>query len=477
MLPNDIYARAFASAQTGLLLLESSTSRILEANTAFLEISGYRINELIGCGFWELIADREAGAEVQAHLRSGGVASGVDLPFRSPDGRWLVLEINGAPAGDSVLLELRNVTGREEARIAARMETLRAQAGRTARELRGLHASLLAAGELLLIAAGQGRPVLRELSELQQATERAGGIACQLAAFSQQAELKPCGLSLGGLVESMWPRLRELFPPGVDLISDLTSDAAPVVADPAHIRQIILKLATNARDAMGAEGTFCVQTRDALAVEPGLGDIGGGPFGMLAMSDSGPGFDDESWEHLYEPFFSTKANGHLGLGLAAAYGVIRQSGGKLWTYSQPGKGATFRIYLPLAGAQFPVLAIGAGQAHPGITILLVEPHDRMRTTMANALKEAGYRVAAVLHTAEALRLALDQGPPDLLISGPAPELVERLTRLDPQLKVLYLGGYTDALLAQERGLPPRTGLLAKPFEPQTLLAKVSAMLF
>jgi len=481
MLPGDIYALAFQTAQTGLLLLETSTGRILEANAAFLKITGYKIGEVLGCRFWELIADPEAAADVHAHLRCGGVVSGVDLPFQARDRRSLILEISGAPAGDNILLELRDVTGREEARLAARMEMLRAQAGRTAAEFRNLHASLLAAGELLLIAAGQGRPVLRELSELQQATERTAGIAGQLSAFSGQAEWQPRAMSLKDLVESLLPRLRELFACDTELISDLSMDAAPVMADPVQIRQIILKLATNARDAMGVEGTFCIQTGNATAVEPGLGSAGDGPFGMLAMSDSGPGFDDESWEHLYEPFFSTKADGqHLGLGLAAVYGMVRQSGGKLWTYSQPGKGATFRIFFPLAGpllagAQFPALSVPAERAHAG-SILLVEPHDGMRASMANTLKKAGYRVVAVLHSAEALRVAQAQGPPDLLISQPAPELVHRLTRLQPQLKVLYVGGYADSLVAQEYGLPPRTALLARPFEPDTLVAKVTESL-
>jgi len=124
------------------------------------------------------------------------------------------------------------------------------------------------------------------------------------------------------------------------------------------VRQIILKLATNSREAMGRGGTFCLQTGNARTVEPGLGsaEAAGGPYGVLAVSDSGSGLDDQSWAHLYEPFFSTKANGRgLGLGLAAVHGIVRQSGGRLWAYSLPGKGATFRIYLPLAGAHFPAL--------------------------------------------------------------------------------------------------------------------------
>ena len=186
--------------------------------------------------------------------------------------------------------------------------------------------------------------------------------------------------------------------------------------------------------------------------------------------------DDQSWAHLYEPFFSTKANGRsLGLGLAAAYGIVRQSGGRLWADSQPGKGATFRIYLPLAGAHFP--APPAPQMdRSNATILLVEAHDGMRTVMANLLKRRGYRVLAALDSKEALRITEAQGPPDLLISRPEPELAMRLARMQPQLRVLYLGGYADGPVEQDQGLPPRTAILRKPFEPETLLATVLELL-
>ncbi len=477
MPPGDIYARAFQTAQTGLLLLEAATGRILEANAAFLEMSGWACEDVLGRRFWEppLVADADAGAEIQAHLRAGGAVSNAELPLQSHDGRWLVLEVNGAAAEGTILLEVRDVTGREQARQAERMETLRSLAARTAGEFRDLHATLLAAGEMLLIAAGQGRPVLRELEDIQHAGERAASIAGQLMAFSGQADFEMRPLALNELLESMLPRLRQLFPPGIEIIPDL-GEAAPVMADPGQIRQIVLNLAANARDAMGSTGTFCLQTCNASAVESGLGnpDGSGGPYGMLAVSDSGPGLDDPSWAHLYEPLFSTKPNGQ-GLGLSAVYGIVRQSGGKLWVYSQPGKGATFRIYLPLAAGQFPALP-SRDTRHGDATIVLVEPNDTMRTSMANVLKKCGYRVLAVLDPKEALRVAGTLGNPDLLISRPAPELVRWMAQRQPQLKVLYLGGYTDAQLAQEHGLPPRTALLARPFEPDTLVATVAAML-
>ena len=203
--------------------------------------------------------------------------------------------------------------------------------------------------EIMMASASQGGPVHRELEQILEAGERNSAIAGQLLAYHGSTDLQVRPVALNRLVESVLPRLQQLFGRGIEIIADLSPDMAPVMADPVQLRQIILKLAANSREAMESGGTFCLQTASTNTVEPGLGSAGtdGGPYGMLAVSDSGPGFDDQSWAHLFEPFFSTKADGRsLGLGLAAVYGLVRQSGGKLWAHSQPGRGATFRIYLP-----------------------------------------------------------------------------------------------------------------------------------
>jgi two-component system, cell cycle sensor histidine kinase and response regulator CckA len=483
MPPCDIYARVFENAQTGLLLLERDTGRILEANAAFLRMAGRGSTEVVGRSFWAppLLADVDAGTEIHAHLLAGGAVADAELPLQAGDGRWLLLEVSGSATSGLIQLEVRDATGREQARLAKRLEMLRLLAGRTAAEFHNLHRVLRTTGELLLVrGAGQGRPVPGELEEIQQASERASAIAGQLLAFGGGIALQIRPVALNDLLESMLPQLRQLFGQDIEVVLDLSPDMAPVIADPVQVRQIILNLAANSREAMERGGTFRLQTGNAPTVEPGLGstEAASGPYGMLAVSDSGPGLDDQSWVHLYEPFFSTKANGRgLGLGLAAVYGIVRQSGGRLWAYSRPGQGATFRIYLPLAGTHSPALpAPQMDRSCGNATILLVEAHDGMRTVMANLLKRRGYRVLAALHSKEALRITEAQGPPDLLISRPEPELAMRLARLQPQLRVLYLGGYADGPVVQDQGFPPRTAILRKPFEPETLLATVVELL-
>jgi PAS domain S-box-containing protein len=482
MPPGDICARDFESAQTGRLLLERATGRILEVNAAFLRMAGRASTEVVGRSFWEppLVADADAGAEIRAHLLTGGAVTGAELPLQARNGRWLLLEVGGNAVSGGIQLEVRDATGREQARLAERVEMLRLLAGRMAAEFQNLHGALRTMAEVLLSGVGQGQPVPGELQEIQQACERASAIAGQLLAFSGGIALQVRPVALNDLVESMLPMLRQLFGREIEIVPDLSRDMAPVIADPVQLRQLILKLAANSRDAMERGGTFCLQTADAATVEPGLGstEAAAGPYGMLAVSDSGPGLDDPSWAHLYEPFFSTKADGRsLGLGLAAVYGIVRQSGGRLWAYSQPGKGATFRIYLPLAGTHFPALPAPPMHAlRDNATILLVEDDDAMRTVMANLLKKRGYRVLAALDSREALRVAAGHGSPDLLISRPEPELAGHLARMHPRLRVLYLGGYADGLAAQDHGLPPQTSLLQKPFAPETLLAAVLELL-
>ena len=460
---SDLFAKAFDNLRTGVLLLEKATGRVMEANPAFLRLCGRARGEVVGRILWAppFIDDAEAGAEVFEHLRAGGQVEGAELPLKTGDGSCLLLEVSGRELTAGVVqLEVQDVTARAGARMADRMEAQRSLAARVALEFTEAHRALLAAGEALANCARRGQATAPELDEIRKAAGRAGAIAQELLAYGGRAALATGHVQLNQAVEAMRPALQELLGPDVQLVVDLSRDAAPVLADPAQVRQILLKLAANSGEAMQHSGKFRVGTSNAPADDPMLGRAGdGGSYVMLEVCDEGPGFDDQSWDHLFEPFFTTRRQGQRGLGLAAVYGIVRQMGGRLWADSEPGKGVSFRVYLPRAQAE----AVAPQPA----TILLMEQNDGLRTVMTNILMKRGYRVLAAPAPTDALEMAKTQGPPDLLISEPEPDLVKSVADLQPQLRTLFLNGHSD-----HAGV----ATLNKPFELEMLLGKVRELL-
>ncbi len=213
--------------------------------------------------------------------------------------------------------------------------------------------------------------------------------------------LDPAHVHLNELMESMRLELQRLLGPEICLILELSPDVTPVMADRAQMRQILLKLAANAREAMAHGGIFRIEMGNAPVDDPVLAHARGtGGYAVMAVSDNGPGMDDESWAHLYQPFFSTKS-GKRGLGLAAVHGIVRQSGGRLWADSVPGQGTSFRIYLPQA-IQEPALSPVDLPAKPAIpAILVAEPNDGVRSVVTSILKKRGYRVLAAQEAQQA----------------------------------------------------------------------------
>jgi two-component system cell cycle sensor histidine kinase/response regulator CckA len=472
MTHNDIFAKAFENLRAGVLLLEKSTGRVLEANPAFLRICGRPRSAVVGLAFWAppLIDDAEAGAEVFAHLRDGGRVDGVALPLQTGNGSRLLLEVSGGDlAGGVVQVEVGDATARAGARMAERMDAQRMLAGRVAGEFAEMHLALQASSEMLTNCARRGQSSFQESDQIRKAVDRAGAIVRELQAYGGQQALETGRVQLNELIEDIQPALQQLLGRDIQVVADLSHDVAPVLADPAQVRQILLKLAANSGEAMAHGGKFRIVTRNAPADDPALGRTGGSAFyAMLEVGDQGPGLDDESWEHLYEPFFTTKPHGKRGLGLAAVHGIVRQMGGRLWAHSEPGQGASFRIYLPCAQAESVAQPAASAGLRGSATILLMEQNDGLRTVVANILKKRGYRVLAARAATDALEMVQIDGPPDLLISEPEPDLSKRLTGLHPRLRTLVLNGHSEPAAG--------TATLNKPFEVETLLGKVRELL-
>jgi CheY-like chemotaxis protein len=347
---------------------------------------------------------------------------------------------------------------------------------------------MLGHAELLL-----GNPDLPEsgradLERIRGGAEHAAALTHQLLAFARRQVLRPRPVDLNQLVGELDRMLRRLLMESIEIRLHLAPDLATVSADPTQLSQVLLNLAVNARDAMPNGGVLTIETGNAhldetfgqrhLGVKPGR-------YVTLVVTDTGIGMDEATRSHLFEPFFTTKGPGKgTGLGLSTAYGIVRQSGGSIWVYSEPGRGASFRIYLPAIerSAVVDVPKAAPVRASPGHeTVLVVEDSPPVRQLTANRLRSAGYRVLEAASPAEAEQVSVDYPDEihllltDVIMPGlSGPELSTRLTRSRPALRVLFMSGYTEV------GVMPDSlagaGFLQKPFSGATLLRQIRELL-
>ena len=325
-----------------------------------------------------------------------------------------------------------------------------------------------------------------DVEEILRATERAATLTRQLLAFSRRQVLAPRVLDLNGVVAGVDNMLRRLIGADVELRTALAPELGAVRADPGQLEQVIMNLVVNARDAMPRGGKLTLETANAELDESYALEhpaVVAGPYVMLAVSDSGVGMDAATQARVFEPFFTTKEKGKgTGLGLATVYGIVKQSGGNIWLYSEPGRGTTFKIYLPRVDQppEQPAAAPAPRAAPRGSeTVLLVEDDEAVRALARKMLAAHGYTVLAAASGAEALKLAADHtGPIHLLVTDvvlpgmSGRELATRFQSVRPGLKVLYTSGYTDDAVVHHGVLDPGIAFLQKPFTSGTLARKV-----
>ena len=327
------------------------------------------------------------------------------------------------------------------------------------------------------------------MEEIAKAGERAVGLTRQLLAFSRKQILKPRVLDLNRVVEDLRPMLARLMGEDVQVRVALQAVNGTVRADPHHLEQVIMNLAVNARDAMPLGGKLLIETAgvelDAgyARLHPGVNE---GRYVMLALSDSGEGMDEGTRRRIFEPFFTTKPAGKgTGLGLSMVQGIVVQSGGHISVYSEPGRGTTFRIYLPAVADLAANAEAPAGDAPLGgsETILVVEDLAEVRAFAVAALKAYGYRVIQAENASQALLLCQrERGRVHLVLTDvvmpnlSGPELASRLKKLRPGIKVLLMSGYTDNAVSIDGTLDERLHFIEKPFSPEQLAKKVRAVL-
>jgi len=376
-------------------------------------------------------------------------------------------------------------------RRAERMETVGRLAGGIAHEANNQMSVILGSAQFVLRRQDIPEVVREDVEHIQRAAERTAGITQQLLAFSRRQVLQPQVLDLNALIQGSEPILRRTLGERSRLVVRAGSELGRVKADPGQLEQVLLNLVLNARDAMPEGGTVTIETSNVLlspeyAALKQVATIVPGPYLLLTVSDSGIGMDRQTLGRAFEPFFTTKSIGEgTGLGLATVYGIVKQSGGFIWPYSEPGQGTAFKIYLPLVGAS--PTARGRRDSMPvaveGEVVLVVEDEPSVRMVIGRVLREQGYRVLEAPHGADALAISsnpdtrIDLIIADVVMPGlGGRELASRLAEMRPGVPILFTSGYTGHDVV-ERGLIERDWpFMAKPVAPEALARKVRELL-
>ena len=373
---------------------------------------------------------------------------------------------------------------------AQKMEAVGRLAGGVAHDFNNLLTGIIGYAELLLRKLDPNDPLRGGVDEIRKAGERAASLTRQLLAFSRKQILQPKRLNLNAVVRDMEKLLQRLIGEDIYLVTDLEAGLGMVEADPGQIEQVIINLVVNARDAMPLGGKLTIETRNAeLDDSYAHRDVNlqPGPYVLLAVSDNGVGMDEETQTHIFEPFFTTKSSSQgTGLGLSTVYGIVKQSGGYIWVYSEPKWGTTFKIYLPLVSPGLeidkPLPEMAAPQ--PGWeTVMLVEDEEVVRDMVYDALQQNGYQVFRAANAEEALSICdRFQGRIHLLLTDvvmpgkSGKQLAEVLLPRYPEMKILYISGYAENAISHHGVIDPGIAFLAKPFSPNALVNRVRKLL-
>jgi hypothetical protein len=491
------YRMLFEASPLPMWVYDADTLRFLAVNEAAVRHYGYTRSEFLAMTIKDIRPSEDVSALLADMADRGGPGSPMPGVWRhqTKDGTIIDVEITAGrvimEGRRSALVLAHDVTERRrlEERLtqAEKMEAIGRLAGGVAHDFNNLLTVISGYAELLLARPETtGR---EQLGEIAHAAEQAAALTRQLLAFSRRQVLHPRVLDLDEIVAGMEPMVRRIIGDDVNVGVRLAGNLPSVEADQAQLERVILNLAANARDAMPDGGRLTIETAAVELDEDYVvsrGDGTPGPNVLLAVSDTGVGMSDDVQRHLFEPFFTTKEPGAgTGLGLATVFGVVKQSGGSIYVYSEEGRGTTFKIYLPAAPGEVDADAgagdQGAEQGHE--TIVLVEDDESVRNLVRVMLESKGYTVLSAAGAEEAERLCAERaGDVDLLLSDVVmPEvngrvLAERLSAVTPSLRVLFMSGYSDEAVYRHGEISPDASFIEKPFTDRTLARKVREVL-
>jgi len=501
---NEKLAGALLESASQAIISIDRTGRIVLANGRAEQMFGYGREELLGARIEVLLPESKRGTHgrdrdnyfSRPHIRPMGI--GLDLSGRRKDGAEFPVEVSlsyvEAEDGLYAIAFVSDISQRkqleEQLLHAQKMEAVGRLAGGVAHDF----------NNMLTVISGYNRMILDELSaldplrgyaeEILKAADRAAALTNQLLAFSRRQVMQPRVISVNSVIAQTEKMLRRLIGEDVTLALALSPESGNIKADPGHVEQAIVNLAVNARDAMPMGGRLAIETANVMLDETYARTHMGvtpGEFVMIAVSDSGHGMDTETRRRVFEPFFTTKAKGKgTGLGLATVYGIVKQTGGDIWVYSEPGCGTTFKLYFPRVTEPVMDAADSGGETAKragGETILVVEDEKAVRDLTVRMLKHLGYEILTACSGTEALELSA--GYPrtiDLLLTDvvmpnmSGRQLADALVLTRPQTRVLFLSGYTENTVVHHGVLEPGVDFLPKPFSRETLSRKVREVL-
>ena len=479
-----------------------SRGHLVDANPALVASLGYAsTSELVGRNLSTLYADGQQWFVLADYLSTLQEFHGLDCEWTRKDGSTTAVRLSGRAIKDAsktVTFEIftEDVTERraleQQLRQSQKMEAIGRLAGGIAHDFNNLLMVISGYSEFLLERLGPDPALRGPAKEISAAAERATSLTRQLLAFSRKQMLTPKVLDLNAVITENLKMLTRLIGEDIDLVMIPGSELGAVKADPGQIEQVILNLAVNARDAMPRGGKLTIETANVTLDEAYArvhAPVQPGDYTMLAITDTGVGMDTETQTRIFEPFFTTKGTKGTGLGLSTVYGIVKQSGGYIWLYSEPGKGTSFKIYMPhvtaeeVAAVEQPAITPVPALETARETILVVEDEVNLRRLTRQFLENQGYTVVEAADGAAAVQICVaHQGIIHLMLTDVimpgmnGRELAQRVSEIRPNMKVLYMSGYTENAIGHNGTLDAGIMLLQKPFTLHALKVKVREVL-
>jgi two-component system cell cycle sensor histidine kinase/response regulator CckA len=494
------FAKAFRSSPLAITIATQAHGRYVDVNDAFLQMLGYERSAVIGRTAVELNvwADPEDRITMLQQLNDSSMAKGLHTRLRTSSGEIRetnvsaeLIELDGAPCVLAITQDVTEAKRLEnQFRQSQKMEAVGRLAGGVAHDFNNILCVIIGYSELSLHHLAPDHPMAKNALEVKNAANRAASLTRHLLAFSRQQVLYPRILDLNTVVHSLNQMLPRIIGDDISLAFKPQVPLGCIRADPGQIEQVLMNLVVNARDSMPKGGTIVIETSnielDADTVDSHA-SVRPGRYVMLSVSDTGCGMDEKTVGKIFEPFFTTKAPGQgTGLGLSTVHGIVQQSHGHIWVYSQLGKGTTFKLYFPQheesADAaddwSLDIEPVGGSE-----TILVVEDDESLRHVTAALLESAGYQVLQADNAESAVVLGQEVTEPidllltDALMAGMGGvELSARLKARRPHLKVLLMSGYAGDLIARYGAIEPEMALMEKPFTRHDLLSRIHTVL-